>query len=755
MTDSAPESPTSYSKGREYSLELSTLDSIPGGLSTFVNHSDPLPQHRLDTRREIPSPVARERPSRKAPVLVDGEAAGGGFRSPRPHKRAPAPEGNPAAVSFLSQQGGVVGYQEKNLLEAQAAVAEAAVSTQGRSSPVSHTNPWRPGSPGEDTGGAFLMAPPNSQTFRASKVGIPYLTSVGARKRIGKAGELDAFASIAAFTHSVPAPVPRLVHPLAALPPQENLGVGLEPVGPSAAPIWGPRQHQPTGPPNHVHGSVGAFIYDKAPVDGLDPRAPRAGARPGGHLDRCGGVAGHGAGLTERDLTGGVYSSSSSYSNSLGVGLDDGSVGGIAGSGAPLALKAKEENFSTSVGHPPPQHRATRIRKPLSGTAIKALLDDCAAVYAINDAADEKFQAARRAAAVEGGYSVKAPPRLLSHAAGYSAADAALAESARFNALARPWLAGPAAQMSVHGTSAAGRMAAVTSSSSGGGGGGNGSNGSGSGGVGVDRGAMEALRAGLRATLPENPSAATLLLRHRLRCVDGDGDGVVADDDLLRVVMETAQGLNLKGDGGHAWCTGAVLPESVGMVVRHLRGGLEVGGGIVSPTGSTSSGTTTGSSGGGSNITPNALHRVAGLPSESFVAWVMGGGGGEAEGVPKVQLPTPTSHVPEVVMPEDGESAGGEGGSSSSSNSEGSGVAGGKKKKAGHKISGRPVFEGDTPEARFSAFRSHWEGKHGEAGRKEMAMDREVAAPGPTWASAQPVEFKVLRLAGGVEGGRR
>jgi hypothetical protein len=745
----APDSPTAYSKGREYSVELSTLDTIPGGLSTFVSQSDPLPQHRLDTRREIPSPVARERPSRKAPVLVDGEAAGGGFRSPRAHKRAPAPESNPAAVSFLSQNGGVVGFQERNLVEAQAAVAEAAMSTQGRASPVSRTNPWRPGSPAEEERGAFLMAPPNSHSFRASKVGIPYLTSLGARKRIGKAGELDAFASIAAFTHSVPAPVPRLVHPLAALPPQENLGVGLEPMGPSATLPWAPRQHQPTGPPDHVHGSVGAFIYDKAPVDGLDPRAPRGGARPGGHLDRCGGVAGHGAGLSERDLAGGVYSSATSHDGRVG-GEDDGSVGGIAGSGAPLALRAKEENFSTSVGHPPPQHRATRIRKPLSGTAIKALLDDCAAVYAINDAADEKFQAARRAAAVEGGYSVRAPPRLLSHAAGYSAADAALTESARFNALARPWLAGPAAQMSVHGTSAAGRMAAVTSGGGGGGGGRSGGGGNNKGGL--DSGAMEALRVGLRATLPANPSAATLLLRHRLRCVDGDGDGVVADDDLLRVVMETAQGLNLKGEGEHAWCTGAVLPESVGMVVRHLRG-VEVGGAAtVSPTGSTSSSSTGSITSDGTCITPNALHRVAGLPAESFVAWVMGG---EVGGVPRVELPTPTSHVPEVVMPGDVGAVGGSEGSSSGSGVEES-AAGGKKKKAGaHKITGRPVFEGDTPEARFSAFRSHWEGKHGEAGRKEMAMDREVAAPGPTWASAQPVEFKVLRLAGGVAGGGR
>lgn len=49
----------------------------------------------------------------------------------------------------------------------------------------------------------------------------------------------------------------------------------------------------------------------------------------------------------------------------------------------------------------------------------------------------------------------------------------------------------------------------------------------------------------------------------------------------------------------------------------------------------------------------------------------------------------------------------------------------------------------------FPAFRARWEERHGAAGRKEMALDAQRLPEGPTWTSAQPVPFRVLRLAEG------
>jgi len=297
--------------------------------------------------------------------------------------------------------------------------------------------------------------------------------------------------------------------------------------------------------------------------------------------------------------------------------------------------------------------------------------------------------------------------------------------------------------------------------------------------------ALEELRAGIRASLPSSSAAAALLLGHRLRNVDGDMDGIVADDDLLRVVLESAQGVTLKnaanagvtsGGGGVSgkqgatgsdigWCDSNRLPESLGYAVKLLRSQSANGGGALQE-GST-----------------NILHRVPGVKSEDFIAWVLGGGreggGGGADdggrGVERVLLDVPTSHVPKIIMPPPpvpppkgfgGSAAGGSSYSGTTADvgtedntadrstmeeeTGGDGAASDKQKKKGKgppKMAfGRPVFQGDTPEARFAAFRSHWEGRYGEGAKKEMAMDSEVPPEGPTWTRATPVEFRVLHL---------
>ncbi len=47
-------------------------------------------------------------------------------------------------------------------------------------------------------------------------------------------------------------------------------------------------------------------------------------------------------------------------------------------------------------------------------------------------------------------------------------------------------------------------------------------------------------------------------------------------------------------------------------------------------------------------------------------------------------------------------------------------------------------------------FRADWEARHGAAAAKEMFLDSAVPAEGPTWTRAEPVPFKVLRVAAGA-----
>lgn len=73
-------------------------------------------------------------------------------------------------------------------------------------------------------------------------------------------------------------------------------------------------------------------------------------------------------------------------------------------------------------------------------------------------------------------------------------------------------------------------------------------------------------------------------------------------------------------------------------------------------------------------------------------------------------------------------------------------------------LSGGPKDEEDKGKARadqerianlakFESFRVSWEEKHGAAGRKEMALDAQIAPEGPTWTRAAPQAYRVLKLA--------
>jgi hypothetical protein len=137
--------------------------------------------------------------------------------------------------------------------------------------------------------------------------------------------------------------------------------------------------------------------------------------------------------------------------------------------------------------------------------------------------------------------------------------------------------------------------------------------------------------------------------------------------------------------------------------------------------------------------------RVAGVRGEDLVAWVLACEGGRAA-VGSGRAPLGATPLEPAAAAQ----AGGGAGEAAAAAPQQPAPA-----KAKAAPSGRPVFQGDTPEARFAVFRSAWEGRHGGAARKEMALDREcAAASGSSWASAAPREFRVVHLAAAPPAGR-
>jgi hypothetical protein len=778
------------------------------GVGDYVFDLQPPPRSSGQRRVDPPSPKeALSRVGAVAPSAYATDAAGMRSSSPKHlglcfSSRGGAPPGALWARSSLGELGGVVGMVGASLAEAEAAMAAAserarALDGSGKLAPLV-VPPWL------TTEGAPAAPSPLASEDSAGATPRFPVHLLGNKRLLGTRGHLDSAGGVAAFSFSAPTPPRPLTAPLSQPAPPENLpvGTGLEPSRSAPTLLRPLRTPHPAAPPDHVKGSVGAFITGPAPVPGL--LSPNSQRPPPSTLDAYpGGLIGH---LRGEEPT-------PTPSGGAGAGAAAAAGGAAATAGGRAGAITTSAGGTGELPRAAMGPRAGRLRRNFAGSAIATLLEDIAVESAAAQAVGEAFSDARRRIAVEAGYSAKAPPRLAAHvAAAASATQAAVAAAAAVAATTRRAAAAAAgdgsatddnggggggggagafaagrksSEMYTHGTPSVAAMAAAAASGTLAGSAGSSSSSSAGSGA-ATAGSLEALRSRLRATLPANPIAAHALLRHRLRVLDGDSDGVIQDDDLLRVVTEAAVGdrggsgsssssSSSSGGGGgtsgiegEGWGVGSVaLPAVVGLLVRDLRG-REGGGGSGDPLAAGSAGGAGGpsssSSSSAANTAPSALYRVPGVRSENFVAWVLGS---ETPGRAPVALPWATTHIPTDFppIPTAGEDSGSSSSSSSSSSSgggssggaaevpaaaptepAGAGAGGGGAKRAA-KVVGRPVFEGDTPEARFASFRSHWEGRHGAAAKKELAMDREVAPMGPTWASAAPREFRVVHLA--------
>jgi hypothetical protein len=206
---------------------------------------------------------------------------------------------------------------------------------------------------------------------------------------------------------------------------------------------------------------------------------------------------------------------------------------------------------------------------------------------------------------------------------------------------------------------------------------------------------LAALRARLRRALPASRAAAEVLLRHRMRARDLDGDGVVRADEVLALV------LGMTGDGGPT----PGVPDA-GAAVR------DVGDLISSLSDAPDAGAPP-------NAAPrecaeDAVHRLRGVRADAFVDWLF---------------------KDESAMLAAAERA--------------AGAAEAAAAAAVAEAEGRPLFT-QSREARLLAFRASWEDKHGRSAVKERELDAAEPAAGPTWTRAEPMPFKCLHLSTGA-----
>jgi hypothetical protein len=544
-------------------------------------------------------------------------------------------------------------------------------------------------------------APSGSRRSRKRRVGaapseLPTSLSAHLGAIIASSAEANASAAAGAGT-------PSLVRPPFRLDGEEPVvGGGILSDAPIAAPAGANlgERFKLLGRPGQLDaaGSIGGFFSEGGGGDGADaggggtsPSRVRSLLGPAGSLG-AGAVPVLGSSSPARGirLTAGPAPRLAGADGVAGLArfLNDTATEALARRG-PRSFPPAGEFAGVGGGPegaaraPPPRGRAAAGRTPLAGgAALAQLLGDLAADAAASEAADAAFVEARRAAAAAGGFNARAPPKLAAlERAGLAAAARALAaESAASGGAPPPLQTGnhtgshPVGALAavVHGTPGAARMAAAAAAAPGRG----------------DGGArLDALRAALRGELPAKPAAAAALLRHRLRAVDGDADGVVGADDLLRVVMGMREGAALRGAGPPDGAPGGVAPEDVGALVRALQ-----------------------------PAAADAVNRVPGVSGEAFIEWVLAEGGAPAAAEPP---PPPPPPAPAPAPP------------AAENNL---------------KASGRPVFDASAAQ-KMALFRASWETKHGAAAKKEAALDAAVPAPGPTWASAAPREWRVLHLA--------
>jgi hypothetical protein len=267
-----------------------------------------------------------------------------------------------------------------------------------------------------------------------------------------------------------------------------------------------------------------------------------------------------------------------------------------------------------------------------------------------------------------------------------------------------------------------------------------------SGKVPLDAARLARLRTAIRATLPKDLSAARVALRHKFHIRDGDGDGVLSDEELLRTLIDMSPS--------------SVSASDVGFMARYLRlmrgrreteadaeadfarmdgGGEEGGRGL-------------GVGGDGASTSVPVLRPArrrptleeewgAGVHADDAADWLLGVDGGRPHGAPGHA--SRSTGVGAALAHDDNEGKGGKDG-------EGDGEGADGEEEEGSAASSSSRFDFASKSAAYAAFRAQWEARHGAAAKKEAELDAAVPVDGPTWTRADPKAFHVIRVAGGA-----
>jgi hypothetical protein len=249
----------------------------------------------------------------------------------------------------------------------------------------------------------------------------------------------------------------------------------------------------------------------------------------------------------------------------------------------------------------------------------------------------------------------------------------------------------------------------------------------------ADNARMRVVRAALRERLPREPRAAALALRHKLGLRDGDGDGVLREEELLGALIDLAPSSLTASDVGHVarllrgaehaagaaaaaaatGAAGAADDDSVPVLAAN-----DEGGSLLSSRSRSAAGGEGGGGGGG------AVGRGGGVGVDAVAAWLLGLEGGTEAAAWQNRSP---------IVADAHRAAVGE-----------AGVA----DKVGAPAASRLDYA--SAATAYVVFRAGWEQRHGAAARKEAALDEAIGSEGPTWASASPRPFRVLHVGAGA-----
>ena len=264
----------------------------------------------------------------------------------------------------------------------------------------------------------------------------------------------------------------------------------------------------------------------------------------------------------------------------------------------------------------------------------------------------------------------------------------------------------------------------------------------------LDHARMQTVRRALRDRLPRDPRAAALALRHKLSQRDGDGDGLLGDEELLGALIDLAPATLTASDVGHVarLLKGAAVAKA--MLARGDASGEKLLGSVerddesvpVLPAGEDED--DVGESMGGTGDVR------LGVSSDAVTDWLLGLGGGR-EQQQYATRPSPiTGRAGEQSVGADAAapppSAGDGAGGDAAEGAEGAAKAAGSDAKAAAPSPSRLDYSSKS--TAYSVWRAGWEERHGAPARKEAALDALEPVEGKTWTRAEPQPFRVVKL---------